>query len=659
MSNWRLGAAALTAGVTLSQALAAYADTRVGVTGAVNPSAAGTPPGADTRQLTVGSDIVFRERVLTTTDGQAQILFLDQSTLMIGPNSTVVIDEFVYDPSTNKGNIAATLTQGSFRYIGGKLSKQGNAALKTPIATIGIRGSDITVDYDAPSRSMNVVTTHGVATLRTANDSVNLRGGFGITVSGFDTRLSAPTALAAAQIAAANRQFEGLSGRSAGAGKPPTDDDVARSGLSKSVGAKGAATESVGAAGNAPMQVPFAPGPNDTQQTFETQQPQQTQSPPPPPPPPAPIARTDRTLNGYVTGLAVPTTPSNETSVVMNTAPSEMTIRTVPDAVGSGRVSATFVYRSALSSANAAQPSSSVEIKLGQPPGGGPATLSRFANDQVFEASQSAARADNRAKFNGAPVQVSAVLVSVPMTTAVGTLSGDTNAGPACDCEFLTWGTWGAELRSTPSNSVLHRVPTGFWVAGSLPDIGDRPVQGIATFNGTAIGRVSDNGQLRTASGAFSNVYNFAQRSGRVDIRNFDGGKSFGGTVTAPGDWRHYSGALSGSNLSGSANGSFYGTRNAAKSGSAPQGDRRQLRGPRQRLQGRRSFPRPALGVSVRLPGRLPSRHPYHPGGGGSRERGAPMSRHRSVFGCRRKSAKLARWSGCYAQHRRPEVRQP
>ena len=150
------------------------------------------------------------------------------------------------------------------------------------------------------------------------------------------------------------------------------------------------------------------------------------------------------------------------------------------------------------------------------------------------------------------------------MTTAVGTLTGDTKAGPACDCEFLTWGTWGAELRSTPSNSVLHRVPTGFWVAGSLPDIGDRPVQGIATFNGTAIGRVSDNGQLRTASGAFSNVYNFAQRSGRVDIKNFDGSKSFGGTVTAPSDWRHYSGALSGSNLSGSANGSFYGTRNAA-----------------------------------------------------------------------------------------------
>ena len=71
--------------------------------------------------------------------------------------------------------MAATLTQGSFRYIGGKLSRQGNATLKTPVATLGIRGSDITVDYDAGKRLMNVVTTHGLASLTAGNDVINLR----------------------------------------------------------------------------------------------------------------------------------------------------------------------------------------------------------------------------------------------------------------------------------------------------------------------------------------------------------------------------------------------------------------------------------------------------------------------------------------------------
>src|SRR5690348_2267978 len=149
MKTVRLGCAVIAAIAAHTSFASADSDTRVGVTSAVNPSAAGTRPGSDARQLTVGSDVVFRERVVTTTDGQAQILFLDQSSLLIGPNSTVVIDEFVYDPATNKGNIAATLTQGSFRYIGGKLSKQGAATLKTPVATLGIRGSDVTVGYDS------------------------------------------------------------------------------------------------------------------------------------------------------------------------------------------------------------------------------------------------------------------------------------------------------------------------------------------------------------------------------------------------------------------------------------------------------------------------------------------------------------------------------
>ena len=145
-------------------ALGAQADEpRVGVTSAVNPQATGVQPGAAARQLVVGGDIIFRERVITTDEGQAQLLFLDQSSLMIGPNSQVVIDEFVYDPNTSKGNIVATLTQGSFRYIGGKLSKQGNATLKTPVATIGIRGTDVTVTYEAPKTEMKVITTNGTA----------------------------------------------------------------------------------------------------------------------------------------------------------------------------------------------------------------------------------------------------------------------------------------------------------------------------------------------------------------------------------------------------------------------------------------------------------------------------------------------------------------
>src|SRR5262249_49617585 len=152
-------------------------------------------------------------------------------------------------------------------------------------------------------------------------------------------------------------------------------------------------------------------------------------------------------------------------------APGNMTIRTVPDATGPGRVSATFLYGPAPDGENSTERRlRTVGLELGDPPGGSPATKSSFVNDQNFEASQSAGRAANKGTLNGVPDAVSAVLVPVPMTPPVGALTG-TNAGPACQCEFVTWGTWSAELHSTPSNTVLHNVPNGFWTAGVLPNI--------------------------------------------------------------------------------------------------------------------------------------------------------------------------------------------
>ena len=83
------------------------------------------------------------------------------------------------------------------------------------------------------------------------------------------------------------------------------------------------------------------------------------------------------------------------------------------------------------------------------------------------------------------------------------------------------------------------------------------------SFNGTAIGFVQNQANNYAASGSFTNTYNFGQRSGVVQIQNFDG-RSFTGNVSAGSDWRTYGGSLAGSNLTGSVNGAFYGNRNAA-----------------------------------------------------------------------------------------------
>ena len=71
-----------------------------------------------------------------------QILLLDGTTFTVGPNSRIVIDEFVYNPAAGEARVVASVTKGAFRFIGGQTSrKSGGATINTPVGTIGIRGA--------------------------------------------------------------------------------------------------------------------------------------------------------------------------------------------------------------------------------------------------------------------------------------------------------------------------------------------------------------------------------------------------------------------------------------------------------------------------------------------------------------------------------------
>lgn len=98
---------------------------------------------AETRELYNGSDILFDETVTTGAESRLEMAFEDGSTIMLGDNSKLVIDELVYDP---KGRSAASLSliHGVFRMVSGEINKVpgGTMTLSTPVATIGIRGTD-------------------------------------------------------------------------------------------------------------------------------------------------------------------------------------------------------------------------------------------------------------------------------------------------------------------------------------------------------------------------------------------------------------------------------------------------------------------------------------------------------------------------------------
>jgi hypothetical protein len=92
--------------------------------------------------LATGSELYSNELV-RTGGGQsmAQLLFLDNTNLSVGPLATVRLDKFVYDPNGSSGSVVLSVARGGIRFITG-LQDSKNYTINTPYANIGVRGTE-------------------------------------------------------------------------------------------------------------------------------------------------------------------------------------------------------------------------------------------------------------------------------------------------------------------------------------------------------------------------------------------------------------------------------------------------------------------------------------------------------------------------------------
>jgi hypothetical protein len=87
--------------------------------------------------------VILNDEVRTGGASQLQILLLDRTTFTIGANARIAVDRFVFDPNANSRSVGVMVTQGAFRFMSGRAlgHPSGAATLRTPIASIGIRGT--------------------------------------------------------------------------------------------------------------------------------------------------------------------------------------------------------------------------------------------------------------------------------------------------------------------------------------------------------------------------------------------------------------------------------------------------------------------------------------------------------------------------------------
>lgn len=113
----------------------------IGIVDEVRNDAFGILPNRTPERLYNKASIFFDERIETSVSALSRLLFIDDTTLTVGPNSSMVLDRFVYNPKTAKGEILVHLATGVFRFASGKVPKE-SVKLVTPGASIGIRGTD-------------------------------------------------------------------------------------------------------------------------------------------------------------------------------------------------------------------------------------------------------------------------------------------------------------------------------------------------------------------------------------------------------------------------------------------------------------------------------------------------------------------------------------
>lgn len=134
------------------------------VTAAPTGTAMGVDPDAtaktasDTRTLVVGTDIFIGDVVATGPSGQVQILFSDRTELVVGPRSSLTIEDYLLRENGSAGKLAVNALAGTFRFVTGNAPKD-RYLIKTPTGTIGVRGTAF--DFFVTSALTSILLHHG------------------------------------------------------------------------------------------------------------------------------------------------------------------------------------------------------------------------------------------------------------------------------------------------------------------------------------------------------------------------------------------------------------------------------------------------------------------------------------------------------------------
>lgn len=94
-----------------------------------------------------GTPIYHGSTLRTEADSSMGVTFNDETLMSFGPNTTLVVEAYLYEPTDGKLKLSVRLAKGSLNYVSGVIAKlQPDAvSVETPKGIIGVRGTQFLV----------------------------------------------------------------------------------------------------------------------------------------------------------------------------------------------------------------------------------------------------------------------------------------------------------------------------------------------------------------------------------------------------------------------------------------------------------------------------------------------------------------------------------
>lgn len=144
-----------------------------------------TPPGASELIARPTDEVVEGEGLRTGVESAIHVQFVDGSELSVEAESEILLSDYVFEPASGAADADIQLTEGLFHFNSNGVEDSG-IALHTPVATIGIRGTEFVVSVAADVTVVDILDGAIEITPRGGGKAIICEGGQSALVAAAD-----------------------------------------------------------------------------------------------------------------------------------------------------------------------------------------------------------------------------------------------------------------------------------------------------------------------------------------------------------------------------------------------------------------------------------------------------------------------------------------